>query len=171
MVNATFIWAGVVFTLTIGVLLASVLALILRGWRGGGWLGFALFGWGFLIFGILSLSCLTPGLLRGRRGRMGLLEVESRAQTTRPTAALAAGRFKFTLTVLPAVGTRNAARLLVGPAPSAAFAAAPSAIYRSPPDPFQPTTGKPPLTPAASEAHEEQSIPTPRISATGSGSC
>jgi hypothetical protein len=54
LVNATAVWVGVAFTLTIGVLLASVLAAILRGWRRGGWLGFALFGWGYLLLGNVS---------------------------------------------------------------------------------------------------------------------
>ena len=51
MVNATSVWAGVVFTLMVGLLLASVLAVILPGGRRGGWLGFALFGWGYFLVG------------------------------------------------------------------------------------------------------------------------
>ena len=54
LVNATTAWAGVAFTLTIGVLLASVLATILRGWRRGGWLGLALLGWGYFFIGHVS---------------------------------------------------------------------------------------------------------------------
>ena len=57
LVNATTAWAGVAFTLTVGVLFASVLATILRGWRRGGWLGLALFGWGYFLLGNLS----SPG--------------------------------------------------------------------------------------------------------------
>ena len=60
LVNATTVWAGVAFTLTIGTLLASVLAVILRGWRRGGWLGFALFGWGYFLLGNLSSLGLAP---------------------------------------------------------------------------------------------------------------
>jgi hypothetical protein len=44
-------WAGAIFTMVLGMLLASVLGTLLRGWRRGGWLGFALFGWGFFLFG------------------------------------------------------------------------------------------------------------------------
>ena len=55
LVNATSVWAGVSFTLTVGVLFSSVLATILRGWRRGGWLGFALFGWGYFLLGYTSV--------------------------------------------------------------------------------------------------------------------
>jgi hypothetical protein len=54
LVNATSAWAGLVFILTIGLLLTSVLGLILRGWRRGGWLGFALFGWGYFLIGHIA---------------------------------------------------------------------------------------------------------------------
>ena len=66
LVNATSVWSGVAFTLTIGLLLASVLATILRGWRRGGWFGFALFGWGYFLivytsaFGLASQAWLLP---------------------------------------------------------------------------------------------------------------
>ncbi len=56
LVRATSLWAGITFTLMMAMLLGSVVGLVLRGWRGGGWLGFAVFGWGFFIFGSL------PGL-------------------------------------------------------------------------------------------------------------
>ena len=51
--NATDFWAGATFILMIGMLFASVLGLFLRGWRNGSWLGFALFGWGYLLLGIV----------------------------------------------------------------------------------------------------------------------
>jgi hypothetical protein len=54
LVNATETWLGVAYLLMIGVLLASVLATVLRGWRRGGWLGFALFGWGLFLLGYQS---------------------------------------------------------------------------------------------------------------------
>jgi hypothetical protein len=60
LVNATAVWTGVVFTLMVGLLLTSVLAAILRGWRRGGWLGFALFGWGFFLLGNISGLGLAP---------------------------------------------------------------------------------------------------------------
>jgi hypothetical protein len=59
LVNATYAWRGAVFTLTMMMLFASVLGVIFRGWRTGGWLGFALFGWGYLLLGTtLPLSFL-----------------------------------------------------------------------------------------------------------------
>jgi hypothetical protein len=54
LVQATDVWSGVVFTLTIGLLMASVLAVCLRGWRSGAWLGFTVFGWGYLLVGNIS---------------------------------------------------------------------------------------------------------------------
>ncbi len=55
LVNATEFWAGATLFLTLAALLGSVLGMILRGWRGGGWLGFAVFGWGYLFFQIFML--------------------------------------------------------------------------------------------------------------------
>ena len=49
LVGATNGWVGATFTLTTGLLFASLLGVILRGWRGGGWLGFAVFGWGYFL--------------------------------------------------------------------------------------------------------------------------
>jgi hypothetical protein len=51
LIQATNVWLGAMFALTIGLLMASVLATFLRGWRSGVWLGFALFGWGYLLVG------------------------------------------------------------------------------------------------------------------------
>lgn len=55
LVNANEFWAGGTLLVTLAALLGSVLGAILRGWRGGGWLGFALFGWGFFLFQIFTL--------------------------------------------------------------------------------------------------------------------
>jgi hypothetical protein len=54
LVNATDFWAGATLLLTLATLLGSVLGVILRGWRSGGWLGFAVFGWGYFLFQIFS---------------------------------------------------------------------------------------------------------------------
>ncbi len=51
LVNATAVWVGVVFTLTVGILLAGVLGWILRGRSGGAWVGLVVFGWGFFLLG------------------------------------------------------------------------------------------------------------------------
>ena len=49
LVNASWPWAGATTFATLAALLTSVVGLILRGRRGGGWDGFAVFGWGFLL--------------------------------------------------------------------------------------------------------------------------
>jgi hypothetical protein len=55
LVKASSVWAGFVFTLTIGFGFGGVLGIILRGWRRGGWLGFVLFGWGYYLIGNISV--------------------------------------------------------------------------------------------------------------------
>jgi hypothetical protein len=55
LVNASEFWAGATLLLTLAALLGSVLGVILRGWRGGGWLGFAVFGWGYFFFQVFTL--------------------------------------------------------------------------------------------------------------------
>ena len=55
-VNASEFWAGAMSFLTIVTLLGSVLGTVLRGWRSGGWLGFAVFGWGYYFSLILMLG-------------------------------------------------------------------------------------------------------------------
>jgi hypothetical protein len=55
-VNANEFWAWATLLLTLTVLFGSVIGTILRGWRTGGWLGFAVFGWGYL------LLLFVPGL-------------------------------------------------------------------------------------------------------------
>jgi hypothetical protein len=54
LVNASEFWSGATLLLMLVALLASVLGTILRGWRGGGWLGFAVFGWVYLLLLITS---------------------------------------------------------------------------------------------------------------------
>jgi hypothetical protein len=44
-------WAGLIYTLMVGYLLAGLLGTILRGRRGGSWVGLAVFGWGYLLVG------------------------------------------------------------------------------------------------------------------------
>jgi hypothetical protein len=49
LVNASEFWAGGTLLLTLVLLFGSVLGAIIRGWRGGAWLGFAVFGWGYFL--------------------------------------------------------------------------------------------------------------------------
>ena len=56
MVVASDAWLGAIFTLTFGGLFVSVLGVLFRGWRGGGWLGFALFGWGYFLLATLGFA-------------------------------------------------------------------------------------------------------------------
>jgi hypothetical protein len=49
--SGTGLWAGLIYTLMIGYLLAGLLGTILRGRRGGAWVGLAVFGWGYLLAG------------------------------------------------------------------------------------------------------------------------
>ncbi len=49
LVNASEFWAGATTLLALAALLGSVLGTALRGWRGGGWLGFAVFGWCYFL--------------------------------------------------------------------------------------------------------------------------
>jgi hypothetical protein len=54
LISGTDLWRGVACTLTLAVLLGSVLGIVLRGWRDGGLLGFALFGWGYLLMALMA---------------------------------------------------------------------------------------------------------------------
>lgn len=64
LIHPSDVWAGVIFTIVIGTLLASILGMLLRGWRRGGWLGFAIFGWGYLLLGSVSgLGMMAQGRL------------------------------------------------------------------------------------------------------------
>jgi hypothetical protein len=56
LVNASEFWVGVTFHLTIGAILTGVVGLILRGRRGGGWLGFAVFGSCYFLLYLLGAS-------------------------------------------------------------------------------------------------------------------
>jgi hypothetical protein len=56
MVAGTDLWRGVAITLTLAVLLGSVLGIIIRGWRGGGSIGFALFGWGYFLMSLAPMG-------------------------------------------------------------------------------------------------------------------
>jgi hypothetical protein len=49
--SGTGLWAGLIYTLMVGYLLAGLLGTILRGRRGGTWIGLAVFGWGYLLVG------------------------------------------------------------------------------------------------------------------------
>jgi hypothetical protein len=62
--NPTELWDGVMFLLTCGVLMLSVVGVVCR--REGGrawWLGFALFGWGYFTLAFWSPHELLPRLL------------------------------------------------------------------------------------------------------------
>jgi hypothetical protein len=54
LVNATEVWVGVAFVLMLGLLLTSVLPIVFRGRRAVGWVGFAVFGWGYFLLGNIS---------------------------------------------------------------------------------------------------------------------
>jgi hypothetical protein len=54
LISASDFWLGAIFLLTIGLLLASVLAVVFRGRRAVGWVGAAVFGWGYFLLGNIS---------------------------------------------------------------------------------------------------------------------
>jgi hypothetical protein len=56
LIAGTDLWRGVVCTLTLAVLVSSVLGIILRGWRGGGSLGFALFGCSYFLLSLMTVG-------------------------------------------------------------------------------------------------------------------
>jgi hypothetical protein len=58
------LWAGVIFLLTCGVLMLAVVGVVCRGEaRRAWWLGFALFGWGYLVLAFfLALNGVLPAL-------------------------------------------------------------------------------------------------------------
>ena len=56
MIAGTDLWRGLAITLTLSVLLGSVLGIVLRGWRGGGSIGFVLFGWGYFLMSLAPMG-------------------------------------------------------------------------------------------------------------------
>jgi hypothetical protein len=54
LISASEFWVGAIFLLTIGLLLASALAVVFRGRRAVGWVGAAVFGWGYFLLGNIS---------------------------------------------------------------------------------------------------------------------
>ncbi len=54
LISATEFWVGAIFLLTIGLLLASAVAVVFRGRRAVGWVGAAVFGWGYFLLGNIS---------------------------------------------------------------------------------------------------------------------
>jgi hypothetical protein len=78
--NASELWAGVTFLATCGVLCLAIVGVVCRG---GGerawWLGFALFGWGYLALAFWSPSICRPWPCSTRSDRVsaGLRPAES----------------------------------------------------------------------------------------------
>jgi hypothetical protein len=72
--NASTTWAGATFLLTCGVLCLAVVGIVCRGdAKRAWWLGFALFGWGYLVLAFWSLVDLpTMALLDTIGARLGV---------------------------------------------------------------------------------------------------
>ncbi len=61
--RASLMWNGIIYTIMVGSLFAGLLGAIILGRRGGRWIGFALFGWGYFALHFLPSFPITADYL------------------------------------------------------------------------------------------------------------